>query len=297
MNRVLATGVIGFLLTLPGPHIEGQAGSSGIRGPYFGQSPPGDHPEVFADGILEHSHSAPAFSPDGRHVFWCSKRDPNRPGYEVLHMHNENGTWSAPEYVCKGFNPFLSVDGEHLYYVSRGLLGSRHLKTRTITDEGLSNARKTGSPLRSKHMMWNPTIAADGTIYLCMFDDDYRNYHEYRLFRSSIMNGRYTDIRQLSEAINGEGATSPFIAPDRSYLIFGSHRPGGVGDEDLYISYRKPDGDWTEPVNLGNRINTSGFEDYPRVSPDGRYLFFLRGGHVYWVSTDFIERLKPEHLK
>ncbi|HSG28209.1 MAG TPA: hypothetical protein VLA34_06995, partial [Candidatus Krumholzibacterium sp.] len=67
--------------------------------------------------------------------------------------------------------------------------------------------------------------------------------------------------------------------------------------EDLYISYRMADGSWTDPVNLGDRINTGEFEYYPRLSPDGRYLFFIRSMNVYWVSTGFIDRLRPAVLE
>jgi len=31
----------------------------------------------------------------------------------------------------------------------------------------------------------------------------------------------------------------------------------------------------------------------PVVSPDGRHLFFMRSGHVYWVDAAVIEDLRP----
>ncbi len=68
----------------------------------------------------------------------------------------------------------------------------------------------------------------------------------------------------------------PFVAPDESYLIFTSTRPGGFGREDLYIGYKKVDGSWTEPKNMGKTINSSGVDFCPMLSPDGKYLFFTR---------------------
>ena len=57
---------------------------------------------------------------------------------------------------------------------------------------------------------------------------------------------------------------------------------------------------WSEAINLGPKINTGAAERFPSVTPDGKYLFFLRvsdGSDFYWVSAKIIETLKPEDLK
>jgi hypothetical protein len=42
----------------------------------------------------------------------------------------------------------------------------------------------------------------------------------------------------------------------------------------LYVSFRRQDGAWTAPLNLGPTIN-SRFQEYcPSLSPDGRCFFF-----------------------
>jgi len=52
-----------------------------------------------------------------------------------------------------------------------------------------------------------------------------------------------------------------------------------VGDQDLYISFPTMDGNWGEPVNLGNIINTSRSEYAPFLGTDGKSLFFVSEGH------------------
>ncbi len=97
-----------------------------------------------------------------------------------------------------------------------------------------------------------------------------------------------------------DGDGDPFISPNEDYLIFQSHRSGGFGQADLYISYKKEDGSWTNPRNLGPKINTSEFENAPSVTQDGKYLMFTRReqwltekpSKICWVSSDFIVRLK-----
>jgi len=49
------------------------------------------------------------------------------------------------------------------------------------------------------------------------------------------------------------------VAPDESYIIDDSNRPGGFGDFDLDISYNEINGRWTKGINLGGVINTKGW--------------------------------------
>ena len=52
-----------------------------------------------------------------------------------------------------------------------------------------------------------------------------------------------------------------------------------VGDQDLYISFPTADGNWGDPVNLGNIINTNRAEYAPFLGADGKSLFFVSEGH------------------
>ena len=71
--------------------------------------------------------------------------------------------------------------------------------------------------------------------------------------------------------------TTPCFSPDGQSLYFGSDMEGGFGGADLYRS-EKIDGQWSEPVNLGEKINSAGNEVYPFVTANGD-LFFASDGH------------------
>lgn len=84
------------------------------------------------------------------------------------------------------------------------------------------------------------------------------------------------------------GISSPFndfhpaISPDGSFLVFASDRPAAVGGErqnntDLYISFRKSDNTWTEPKNLGKKINTAQNEIAPYIAADGTLYYSSKG--------------------
>jgi len=67
----------------------------------------------------------------------------------------------------------------------------------------------------------------------------------------------------------------PALSRNRRSLYFGSDRPGGLGDFDLWVSQRASVRDaWGPPVNLGATVNTSALENIPYVSLDGHWLFF-----------------------
>ena len=86
--------------------------------------------------------------------------------------------------------------------------------------------------------------------------------------------------------------------------VFVSNRPGGMGGRDLYRTVKLPDGSWSEPLNLGRRINTDGEEESPVLSSDGQTLIFASTGHAGMGGFDLFRcrRLDngswsdPEHL-
>ncbi len=61
-------------------------------------------------------------------------------------------------------------------------------------------------------------------------------------------------------------------------LYFTSNMPGGFGGTDIYCAIRKGD-EWSEPLNLGDDINTAGDEMFPFISDNGM-LYFASDGHV-----------------
>jgi len=89
----------------------------------------------------------------------------------------------------------------------------------------------------------------------------------------------------------------PGIAPDESFIVFYSIKPGAQGgtETNLYLTLREADGTWTKPRNMGPGINSGYYEYGARISPDKKYMFFTRSigwdlgtlcdtGDIYWVE-------------
>ncbi len=90
--------------------------------------------------------------------------------------------------------------------------------------------------------------------------------------RDSIGWGHATPLGPTINTVENEGAQC--ISADGRLLFFtGCGRRGGLGSCDIYMSVWLK-GKWSEPVNLGNPVNTGSWESQPSVSADGRWLYF-----------------------
>lgn len=72
--------------------------------------------------------------------------------------------------------------------------------------------------------------------------------------------------------------TSATITPDGNTLLYVSDRKEGKGGKDIYSSKKLPNGTWGNPINMTG-LNTEYDEDYPFMTPNGKYLYFASEGH------------------
>ena len=116
----------------------------------------------------------------------------------------------------------------------------------------------------------NPT--AD-VLILAMFGG--MSLGEEDLFYCLKTNGSWSEPKHLGDRINTSSfEMSPFLDKDLKTLYFSSDRPGGKGGADIYMTQRLDDTweNWTQPVNLGEPINTHGFEAYMYLTEDKAYF-------------------------
>jgi len=278
-----------------------------LNGPYLGQKGPGSTPEIFAPGILSlgfHEHNI-AISPDGKEIFFvAASSDFSR--YLIMTTRLINGTWTIPEVALfsGGRNdgaPAFSPDGKRLYFSSRrprpgGGTSAEDFNIWYVERKADSWTGPTslGGPVNTGQNEVNPSVTSDGTIYFQRIEK--LGALDWDLYRSSPRNGVYGLPERLPASVNTEAnEAGPFIAPDGSYLLFQSNRPGGYGIMDIYVTYRTKGGGWGDPINLGERINSPYSDWGPVVSPDGRYLFFSSFRNVLPIkpeSSDYFEYLK-----
>jgi outer membrane protein OmpA-like peptidoglycan-associated protein len=99
----------------------------------------------------------------------------------------------------------------------------------------------------------------------------------------------------LGSAINSRGfEISPFLSEDGTALYFASNGHGGLGDADIYCSYRQDESwtSWSKPENMGPPFNSTKFDAY--LSKNKKGDFFIssnRGGKysdIYKISLSEI---------
>jgi outer membrane protein OmpA-like peptidoglycan-associated protein/Tol biopolymer transport system component len=99
-----------------------------------------------------------------------------------------------------------------------------------------------------------------------------------QIYFSSKKGGKWESPESFEHNNVAWSTGHPSLTEDGDRLFFVSDKPGGYGGSDIYVSKRNADNTWSEPRNLGSRVNTSGNEMTPVVHKDGT-LFFASDGH------------------
>jgi WD40-like Beta Propeller Repeat len=123
-----------------------------------------------------------------------------------------------------------------------------------------------------------------------------------KIFAAQLKGEKWADIVELPFNNKEFDFTHPSVSPDGRRLYFASNRPGGFGGMDLYVS-TLIDNKWSEPVNLGPKINTSKDEIFPFIHADGKVYYSSNGRaknigglDVYFTAKTDTGWLQPKLL-
>ncbi|MFM7176557.1 MAG: OmpA family protein [Bacteroidota bacterium] len=93
---------------------------------------------------------------------------------------------------------------------------------------------------------------------------------------SKLENGKWTEAADLPFNRAQYSTAHACLSIDGKRLYFASDMPGGSGGMDIYYSDRV-ESSWSNPVNMGKQVNTSGNEAFPYIGPDGSLYFSSDG--------------------
>ncbi len=215
-------------------------------------------------------------------------------------MKREKDIWTEPQTASfsgtfSDVDLFIAPDGKRLFFCSnRPLDGKGGMRPTfdiwVVERRGpeWSEPVNLGPPVNSDENEFYPTVTKDGTLYFQSWRPGSAGGRD--LYRSRLESGAYRTVERLGGPVNGDLPEGDgLISPDETFLVYSVGRPDGFGQGDLYVSFRSPDGSWTEPRNLGEAVNTKLNENCPILSPDGKFLFYTSGGDIYWVSSEIIK--------
>lgn len=274
---------------------------------------PTDTALVFGQDIISTNNFefAITFNPEMDELYFTRRKPGGK--NEIYTMKFVDGKWLYPEIAFfkanKGwdFEPHISPKGNLLYYGS-----TRPLKD-SIKSSGLHQwyCEKNGSgwgkpiplekPFLDRSIIMYLTSSENGNLYFTAGEKSDKP-EDWVIYNSIKEKDGYKRINRMGKEINfsGKYIAHPYISPDESYIIYDGESASGYGENDLYISFNK-NGVWTEALNLGAEVNTDQTEMCPSVSPDGKYLFFHRGGNdigdIYWIDFRPIKERNEKLIK
>lgn len=255
-------------------------------------------PRVFAPGVVSGpaSDAAATFTPDGRTVYFFRS---NGDDSDIMTSRFDGARWSQPVIApfsghWRDLEPAMAPDGSYLIFASsRPIDGSGkpidghwggqlhpgrggHLWRVNRQGDGWSAPILLPDTVNRFDSTFSPAIAADGS--LCFMAATAPGGH-FQLYFSQFANGHYRTPELLPFSAGEYGGVDPALAPDQSFIVFGSNRPPTPPrDSYAFIAFRTQ-GHWGEPIPLPPQVNDLGGIDELRLGPDGHTLY-VTSNHV-----------------
>jgi outer membrane protein OmpA-like peptidoglycan-associated protein len=268
----------------------------------------------------------PTISADGNLLFFIRENDPHNTNYNSVRnsqdiwfsMRDENGTWSKAVHLGYPLNTalynsvfWISPDNNRILirgaFVNGDYAGTGVSMCYLQEDgywskpEGLmiKNYWKYDRGIRS-----GATMTHDGKALLLYMspekgspiNDIYVSFHQ--------SDGTWSEPKSLGKKINLEkyDEMTPYLAADGETLYFSSDRPGGLGDNDIWMTKRLDNTwqKWSDPVNLGAPINTPDWDAFFTLDAGGEYAYLTNiedgFGESDIVKIKLLEKEKPKPI-
>jgi outer membrane protein OmpA-like peptidoglycan-associated protein/tetratricopeptide (TPR) repeat protein len=196
----------------------------------------------------------------------------------------------------------ISQDGQWLIFTGCNFPdghGSCDLYISYLTADGWSTPENLGDSINTESWESAPSLSPDkrDLYFASRQPDGYGGSDIYVSHR--LLNGRWSSPENLGPTVNTIGDEgTPFIHADNQSLYFTSNGHPGYGGDDLFLSRKGPDGNWSKPENLGYPINTIENEGSLVIAADGKTAYYAsdradsRGG-LDLYSFEMREDIRP----
>lgn len=205
--------------------------------------------------------------------------------------------------------PILTRDGQTMYFV-RSLnpkneggkdSGQDIWVAKKTGDTTWSKPESIGFPINNKENNGILGVSTDGkTIFIS------NEYLKKKMDPGVSVSTRGEDgqwsaptILDIKDFTIQKGYLGGYWMRDEKSMLLTMKSEGAIGREDLYVTFKEQDGSWSKPKNLGNTINTVGFEISPFYSEEDSILYFASNGHEGSGDADLFRsrRLDPSWTK
>lgn len=198
-------------------------------------------------------------------------------------------------------NPLLSPDGKTLYF-SRKNHPQNFGGEKDKEDIWYSELDSSGHWSLAKNMgpaFNNPepnfvnsiqSVTPDGRSAVMLLGNKYLDNGKMQagVSISSNVGGGWSKpvALKIANDYNFNEKANYFLTNNRRTLLMSVEREDSYGDRDLYVSFMADDSTWTQPLNLGDVINTASEESAPFLAADNETLYFSSNGFSGYGGND-----------
>jgi outer membrane protein OmpA-like peptidoglycan-associated protein len=194
--------------------------------------------------------------------------------------------------------PLISPDAKTLYFSRRnhpenigGVKDEEDIWYSELDEstKEWKKAKNIGAPLNNSGPNFISSITPDGNSVLVLLGNEYKkNRMTAGLSVSTKTSEGWTAPAPLAieKNYNYSDKANFFLANNRSVMLMSVERDDTKGNRDLYVSFLKKDNSWSEPLNLGNIVNTADEEAAPFLALDDKTLFFSSKGFMGFGGYD-----------
>lgn len=202
-------------------------------------------------------------------------------------------------------SPVLSPDGNRLYFSRQfhpdnvgGVSDQEDIWVSELdpeTGEWLP-AKNVGEPLNTAGPNFISSISiVDGKEVVVLGNEYGKKGRMYTGVSMSIRNGDTFEEPKnigIENFYNYSQNADFFMVPGGKSMLVSAERDDSYGLRDLYVTFQKADGSWSEPMNLGGEINTVGDEESPFLAEDGKTMYFSTNGQSGYGGKDIYVSLR-----
>lgn len=194
----------------------------------------------------------------------------------------------------KQYFPVLTGDKLTMYYTVRPEQDENLFVTNF--KNGVWEAPKSVSAnINTPENEGGPSVSADGKVIVFTSCNKRDGFGSCDLYVTNKVGDDWTKPVNMGPKINTSyWESQPSLTGDGKTIYFASSRKGGNGAYDIWTSSLGDDGQWSEPENLGKKINTYEVEVSPFIDPSGKVLYFASNGHIGMGGTDIFVTMKSD---
>ncbi len=197
-------------------------------------------------------------------------------------------------------NPLLSPDGKTLYFSRKnhpenvgGVKDDEDIWYSQLDNNGqwqlAQNMREFNTP-GPNFMNSINAVTPDGKSAIIVLGNKYLANGKMMagVSVSSNVGGTWSKPKpmEIKNEYNFSEKANFFLTNNRRTLLMSVEREDSEGDRDLYVSFLQNDSTWTEPLNLGNVLNSAGEESAPFLASDDKTLYFSSNGFSGYGGSD-----------